>query len=93
MARKIPVDAIVIKESFAEAIKPLNRRLVKGVDVAVDKIKNAIRERTKPGDTVIVAGIGNTIGIGQVPKDIPKDFPPAPEPQKGDIESTFLPMR
>lgn len=93
VARKIPVDAIVIKESFAEAIKPLNRRLVKGVDVAVDKIKNAIRERTKPGDTVIVAGIGNTIGIGQVPKDIPKDFPPAPEPQKGDIESTFLPMR
>ncbi len=93
VARKIPVDAIVIKESFAEAIKPLNKRLIKGVDVAVDRVKNAIRERTKSGETVILAGIGNTIGIGQVSKDIPKEFPAAPELGKGDIESTFLPMR
>ncbi len=89
---KIPVDAIVIKESFAEAIKPLNKRLVRGVDVAVEKVKNAIRERTKSGDTVIIAGIGNTIGIGQVLRDIPKSFPSVPEGKK-EIESTFLPMR
>jgi len=29
------------------------------------RIKRLIKERTKEGDTVIIAGIGNTIGIGQ----------------------------
>ncbi len=91
--RKIPVDAIVIKESFTEAIKPLNKRLAKGVEVAVERVKQAIRDRTKPGDVVIIAGIGNTIGIGQSPKEIPMKFPPAPEKKKGEIESALLPFR
>lgn len=91
--RKIPVDAIVIKESFAEAVKPLNKNLAKGVDAAVERVKRAIRERTKAGDVIIVAGIGNTIGIGQKPDEIPKEFPVAPEKEKTEIESSFLPLR
>jgi hypothetical protein len=90
--RKIPVDAIVIKESFTEAIKQLNKNLVKGVEVATERVKRAIRERTKPGDTVIIAGIGNTIGIGQTPDQIPKEFPAAPEKGKDEIESPILPF-
>jgi hypothetical protein len=31
----------------------------------IERIKSLILERSKPGDTIIVAGIGNTIGIGQ----------------------------
>jgi hypothetical protein len=31
----------------------------------IERIKRLVIERTKPGDTIIVAGIGNTIGIGQ----------------------------
>ncbi len=93
VARKIPIDAIVIKESFKEAIKPLNKRLAKGVDVAGERVKQAIKERTKPGDVVIVAGIGNTIGIGQRPKEMPKEFPAAPEKEKAELESVFLPLR
>jgi hypothetical protein len=91
--RKIPVDAIVIKESFTEAIKPLNKNLAKGVEVATERVKRAIRERTKPGDTVIIAGIGNTIGIGQSPGEVPKEFPAAPEKGKDEIESPVLPFR
>ncbi|MEM3420723.1 MAG: DUF1512 domain-containing protein [Candidatus Hadarchaeum sp.] len=91
--RKIPIDAIVIKESYTESLKPLNKRLVRGVDEAVERVKNAIRLRTKPGDTVIVAGIGNTIGIGQSVKDLPTEFPTPPEEKKDEIESTYLPVR
>jgi len=91
--RKIPVDAIVIKESYTESLKPLNKKLAKGVDEAVERVKNAIRQRTRPGDTVIVAGIGNTIGIGQTTKDLPTEFPAPPEEKKDEIESTFLPVR
>lgn len=89
---KIPVDAILIKESFKEAIGPLNRRLAKSADETVERVKRAIRQRTKPGDVVIVAGIGNTIGIGQRTSDLPKEFP---EGERGEreIESDLLPFR
>jgi len=62
---KIPVNAILIKESIQEAISPMKKEIVTGVDKAVVAINRLISERTKPGDTVIVAGIGNTMGIGQ----------------------------
>lgn len=87
----VPVDAIIIKESFKEAITPLNKRLAKAVDATVERVRQAIRERTKPGDVVIVAGIGNTIGIGQSPEELPKDFP-EPKEEKG-IESDKLLFR
>ncbi|MEM2875191.1 MAG: DUF1512 domain-containing protein [Candidatus Hadarchaeales archaeon] len=90
--RGIPVDAIVIKESFVEAIKPLHRDLAKGAEVASEVVKRAIRERTKPGDTVIIAGIGNTIGIGQKPEEVPKEFPAPPVKGKEEIESMVLPI-
>ena len=88
VARKIPLDAIVIKESFKEAITELNHSLVKAIDFTVEMVKKAIRERTKPGDTVIIAGIGNTIGIGQRAEELPKEFPEPPE-ERG-IESNRL---
>ena len=91
--RKVPLDAIVIKESFKEAIKPFNKRLVRAADVAVERVKQAIRERTKPGDVVIVAGIGNTIGIGQRAEDLPKEFPAPPKGEEKEIESDLLPFR
>ncbi|MEW6592909.1 MAG: DUF1512 domain-containing protein [Candidatus Hadarchaeota archaeon] len=91
--KKIPVDAIIVKESFTEAIKPMHRRLASGAEAAAEKVKAAIRERTKAGDTVIVAGIGNTIGIGQKPSDVPKEYPAAPEKGKDELESMTLPLR
>jgi len=86
--KKVPVDAIIIKESFKEAITQLNKRLANSVDMTVERVKRAIRERTKPGDVVIVAGIGNTIGIGQRIEDLPKKFP-EPKEEKG-LESDRL---
>jgi len=91
--RKIPVDAIVVMESFTEAIKPLHKRLADGAEVAAERVKRAVRERTKAGDTVIVAGIGNSIGIGQKPGEIPTEFPAAPTKGKDELESATLPIR
>jgi hypothetical protein len=84
---KIPLDAIVIKESFREAITSLNSRIASACDQATELVEEAVRKRTKPGDTVIVAGIGNTIGIGQ--EKLPEEFPP-PVEEKGAIESGRL---
>lgn len=89
VGRKIPVDAIIIKESFKEAITPMNSQLAKATEATVAKVKQAVRERTKRGDVVIVAGIGNTIGIGQDPKLLPKEFP-APEEEKAIVSDRLL---
>jgi hypothetical protein len=34
-------------------------------DTAVETIKRMIDEKTEEGDTVLVAGIGNTVGVAQ----------------------------
>jgi hypothetical protein len=37
--------------------------LVSSVDEVVKRLGRVIRERTREGDTVLVVGVGNTIGI------------------------------
>ena len=61
----IPVYAVIVKESILEAITPMKKEILEAGDKVIERIKNLIVERSKPGDTVIIAGIGNTIGIGQ----------------------------
>ncbi|NIW12323.1 MAG: DUF1512 domain-containing protein, partial [Gammaproteobacteria bacterium] len=44
---------------------PMRKEIIDAVDNAIQRIKRLILERSKEGDNVIIAGIGNTIGIGQ----------------------------
>ena len=62
---KIPLYAVIIKESLREAIAPMKKEIYEGVNKAIETVKRIIREKTREGDLVIVAGIGNTIGIAQ----------------------------
>ena len=62
---KIPVYAIIIKESIQEAITPMKKDIAEAADGVIQRIKSLIQERTKEGEVVIVAGIGNTVGIAQ----------------------------
>jgi hypothetical protein len=62
---RIPVNAVIVKEDIGDAVSPMRKELFEAADVAIDRIKELIRERTNEGDSVIVAGVGNSIGIGQ----------------------------
>jgi hypothetical protein len=62
---KIPVHAVVIKEDIGDAVSPLRKEVFDATEVALERVKRVIKERTKEGDAVIIAGIGNTIGVGQ----------------------------
>ena len=62
---KIPVHAVIIKESIQESVAPMTKEISEGTDIAIAKVKRIIYEGTREGDTIIVAGIGNTVGIGQ----------------------------
>jgi hypothetical protein len=63
-SQSVPVDAVLIKISIEEALTPMTKEIFDGAHRAAERVKNIILERTKSGDTVIVAGIGNCIGIG-----------------------------
>ena len=60
----IPIDALICKQSLEDAITTMKRPITRSVPDFVERIKMSIRKRTKEGSSVIVAGIGNTIGIG-----------------------------
>jgi len=61
----IPINAVIIKEDIGDAVSPMRKEIFDSIDKVIERIKQVILERTKEGDKVIIAGIGNTIGIGQ----------------------------
>lgn len=62
--RQIPLYAFVVYESIVEAITPMKEAIAKAADVVVEKVKSVLLEKVPAGSTAIVAGIGNSVGIG-----------------------------
>jgi hypothetical protein len=65
LKHKIPINAVIIKEDIGDAVSPMRKEIFDATEVAVERVKRVIKEKTKEGDSVIIAGIGNTIGVGQ----------------------------
>jgi hypothetical protein len=61
---KIGIEAIVIKEDEAAAVGVMDKKILDSIPEVIERIRAAILKRSKPGDKIILAGIGNTIGIG-----------------------------
>jgi hypothetical protein len=59
----IPVYAIVVKQSIQEAVTTMKKEIAESVEPVLESIKRLILERTKEGELVLIAGIGNTAGI------------------------------
>jgi hypothetical protein len=62
---KVPLGAVLIKEGVEDVVSTMRKEIIDGVEEAIERVKRLIRENTREGDTVIVAGVGNTIGIAQ----------------------------
>ena len=59
-------DAVTIeKESDVEAIKIMKQEIVDAIPMVIGIISKIIKQRTKKGEKVLLAGIGDTLGIGQ----------------------------
>ena len=61
----IPVYAIVVKQTIVEAISLMTKDIAESVNTVHNIINRLIDERTQKNDTVIVVGVGNTIGVIQ----------------------------
>ena len=61
---KIPLYAFIIYQSIGEAITPMRESIAKAADEVADKVRKLIATKIEEGVSVIVAGIGNSVGIG-----------------------------
>lgn len=61
----IPVYAIVIKQSIKEAITLMTKEVADKADEVESQVKQMILENTTPGQSVLVVGVGNTLGVPQ----------------------------
>jgi hypothetical protein len=61
----IPVYAILVKEGDLDVMATMKKEIAEGAEKAVNLVKRIIQERTKEGEAVLLAGIGNTLGVGQ----------------------------
>jgi len=59
----IPVYAMIVRQSLKEVLSPMTDTLSNSVDEVIKRLGRILRERTEEGNTVLVVGVGNTIGI------------------------------
>ena len=62
---KVPLYAILVKQSILEAITVMRKEIAEAADKVSQVLNRVIEEKTKEGDEVVVAGIGNTLGVAQ----------------------------
>lgn len=67
LKENIEIDSIVIKMSPEEAITQMDKKILRGCETALKRIKNMI-ERTEKGNMLIV-GVGNSCGIPNIVQD------------------------
>jgi hypothetical protein len=59
----LPVYSLIVRQSLKEVLSPMTAALTDSVDDVLRRLRRVIQERTKEGDTVLMVGVGNTIGI------------------------------
>jgi hypothetical protein len=61
----IPIFAIVIKQSIKEAITLMTKDIANQAENVTTQIHEMIQDNTKPGQSVLLIGVGNTVGVPQ----------------------------
>jgi len=61
----IPVYAIVIKQSIKEAITLMTKEIADKSDEVEAQIHSMITENTTQGQSILIVGVGNTLGVPQ----------------------------
>lgn len=62
---KVPLYAILVKQSILEAITVMRKEIAEASEKVQQVLNRVIEEKTKEGDEVLIAGIGNTLGVAQ----------------------------
>jgi hypothetical protein len=61
----IPIYAVIVKQSVQDAITVMRKEIADAFEKVTNTVYSVIEDRTSEGQSVMVIGVGNTIGIGQ----------------------------
>ena len=61
----IQVFSIIVKQSVKEAITLMTKEIANQADEVRSQVYEMIQENTKPGQSVLIIGVGNTAGVPQ----------------------------
>src|SRR5919202_324523 len=61
----IPVYAVIIKESIQDAITVMRKEISDSFDKVINTVFALIEDKTLEGQSVLIIGVGNTLGVAQ----------------------------
>jgi hypothetical protein len=61
----IPVYAVIVKESIQDAISVMRKEISDSFDKVSDTVFKVIEDKTSIGQSVLIVGVGNTLGVAQ----------------------------
>ncbi|HEX7033743.1 MAG TPA: DUF1512 domain-containing protein [Nitrososphaera sp.] len=62
---QIPVYAVIVKQSVQDAITLMRKEIADSFDKVTETVYSIIEDKTLEGQTVLIIGVGNTMGVGQ----------------------------
>ncbi|MFH1420775.1 MAG: DUF1512 family protein [Candidatus Aenigmatarchaeota archaeon] len=69
LAKKIPLDSIIVKVGIEDAIAPMKKEIYDAVPKVHELIERSVN-RTKRGSKVILIGVGNSCGVANSKKEL-----------------------
>ena len=63
--KNIPIFAIIIKQSAKEAVGLMTKEIAETADEVLAQIYDTIKDNTKEEQSVLIIGVGNTMGVLQ----------------------------
>lgn len=61
----IPVYAVIVKESIQDAISIMRKEISDSFDKVSNTVFKVIEDKTCVGQSILVVGVGNTLGVAQ----------------------------
>jgi hypothetical protein len=61
----IPVYAVIVKQSVQDAITVMRKEIFDSFDNVFNTVFSLVEDKTEKGESILVIGVGNTIGVGQ----------------------------
>jgi hypothetical protein len=61
----IPVYAVIVKQSVQDAITIMRKEIADAAEKVTNTVYSVIEDKTSEGQSVMVIGVGNTMGVGQ----------------------------
>ncbi len=62
---QIPVYAVIVKQSVQDAITVMRKEIADAFEKTTSTVYSVIDDKTLEGQSVLVIGVGNTMGVGQ----------------------------